>query len=116
MYYIYRNDKVYSKKRKMALEKYFRSVLKIPSLAKGSYALHEFVNESGAILFTQDDKIYFENSETEIQRLNSIDELKESLFDGYGTPIIFFKHILLKFLLLLILLPSILTFNFYNFL
>lgn len=90
----------------MALEKYFRSVLKIPSLAKGSYALHEFVNESGAILFTQDDKIYF----------NSIDELKESLFDGYGTPIIFFKHILLKFLLLLILLPSILTFNFYNFL
>jgi len=66
--WINRNDSDYSMKRRMALEEYFRSVIKIPTLKKVSYALHEFVNESGAILFTHEDKIYFENDDQDKKR------------------------------------------------
>jgi len=99
-------------KRRMALEEYFRSLIKIPILKKVSYALHEFVNDVGAILFTNEDKIYIENddqdkkrwwtkpslpkenstsdetentdTETENERLSNIGENRESLSAGDG--------------------------------
>ena len=94
-----------------------RSVVKIPALKKGSYALHEFVNDSGVNLFTSQDKIYFENTETEKENHNSVYKMKESLSaSGKSAAPFSFKFTFYLFLnlllLLLVLLQAIWSFIF----
>lgn len=52
-------------KRRLALEAYLRTIVKIPTLKKVSYALHEFLNEPETMLFTPEDNIYYEDSSKE---------------------------------------------------